>query len=322
MKKPFRLLSLLIVLALAGYYIFTHRNDLVVLQHISAVHILLLFGIHLFFFYVTGYTFNLLVRLHQIHLTHTETIGLSVLSTFANYFGPTGPGVGIKAVYMKASRGLAYSRFTSVLLANVFIALLMMGGTGLILLILLQQDGIGVPPFLFMICLSLISGALLPFVLSTPRIGRQGRIRQFLHHTLEGFNLIRPQKKLLLMICVLFLAQFAVAAIFSMVAYSAIGSPVSFHIALAIGIFTSIANLISLTPNSIGIQEVVTAYIFSLSGMEFSQGIIGAGIGRVVHLLMTFSLAPVFSWRLIKPYAQDSSSWRLLSRDIVHNNHN
>ena len=293
-------------------YLYVNRTQFSVLKKVDFGDIVILFAITLLFFYITGYTFKLLVSLMSVNLSFMETLGLSILTNFGNYLGPARPGAALKAMYLKTSRGLAYTKFTSVLAANTFLALLMTGSTGIILLFLLKKESLQPPVILFFICAGLILIALLPFIYKTPNIKAKGRAFELLKSTLEGFAVIRTQQSKLVLICLNFIAQFFVAALINKVTFNSLGVPITFLSALTIGVFTSIANLITITPNNLGVQEAVIAYLFAITGFDFSTGVIGAGLARVIHMIITFALTPVFTHYLLK--SSDLSLGRLINK--------
>ncbi len=281
-------------------YLYVNRTQIAILKQVYYVDIIILFVITLLFFYITGYTFKLLVSLMNVNLSIIETLGLSILTNFGNYLGPIRPGAALKAMYLKSSRGLTYTKFTSVLAANIFLALLMTGSTGIILLFLLIKENVQIPTLLFFICAGLIIISMLPLIYKTPNIKTKGRITELLQSTLEGFAVIRTQQGKLILICLNFIAQFFVAALINKVTFNSLGISITFLSALTIGVFTSIANLITITPNNLGVQEAVIAYLFTITGFDFSTGIIGAGLARVIHMIITFALTPVFTHYLLK----------------------
>ena len=50
--------------------------------------------------------------------------------------------------------------------------------------------------------------------------------------------------------------------------------------ALVLGVFTSMSNFFTLTPNNLLVQEAVVAYLFTVVGYDFSTGLVGAGLAR------------------------------------------
>ena len=300
MKNVIQIIFTLVIMIVGITYLYVNRTQLSVLKQVYYEYIIILFVITLLFFYITGYTFKLLVSLMNVNLSVIETLGLSILTNFGNYLGPIRPGAALKAMYLKSSRGLTYTKFTSVLAANTFLALLMTGSTGIILLFLLKKENLQPPTLLFFICAGLIFSSMLPFIYKTPNIKAKGRITKFLQSTLEGFAVIRTQQGKLILICLNFIAQFFVAALINKITFNSLGVSITFLSALTIGVFTSIANLITITPNNLGVQEAVIAYLFTITGFDFSTGIIGAGLARVIHMIITFALTPVFTHYLLK----------------------
>jgi len=300
MKKIIQIIFTIVIMMVGIIYLYLNRTQLAVLKEVHSEDIIILSVLTLLFFYITGYTFKLLVSLMNVNLSIIETLGLSILTNFGNYLGPIRPGAALKAMYLKSSRGLTYTKFTSVLAANTFLALLMTGSTGIILLFLLIKEKVQIPTLLFFICAGLIFVSALPFIYKTPNIKTKGRITELLQSTLEGFAVIRTQQGKLILIGLNFIAQFFVAALINKVAFNSIGISITFLSALTIGVFTSIANLITITPNNLGVQEAVIAYLFTITGFDFSTGIIGAGLARVIHMIITFALTPVFAHYLLK----------------------
>ncbi|MFT5350012.1 MAG: uncharacterized membrane protein YbhN (UPF0104 family), partial [Gammaproteobacteria bacterium] len=101
-------------------------------------------------------------------------------------------------------------------------------------------------------------------------------------------------------VCMSFLLQFVLAAFTIKIAYSSLGLSITLLSAMLIGVFTATANLFTITPNNIGIQELVIAYLVTIVGLDFANGIIGAGLMRIVHIVITLALTPIFSFFLLR----------------------
>ena len=300
MREFLRKISTVLVLLVGSGFLYFNRTDLKGLADISSQQLIFLFLLTFLFFYLTGFTFSLLVRLLDVKLSQAEIIGLSILTNFGNYLGPIRPGAAFKAVYLKSNKGLNYSRFISILAANSFLTLLVTGCAGIILLTFLQYSNHQVPFPLYSICIIIICVACLPFVYNFPKFDKTNKLTQIFYSAVEGFEIIKRKKRKLLYVCITFIAQFFLAAIINMVTFGALGIQITFLSALIIGVFTAISNFFTITPNNLGVQEVVIAYLFSITELDFTTGVIGACLGRVVHILITFSLAPVFTHLLLK----------------------
>ena len=135
---------------------------------------------------------------------------------------------------------------------------------------------------------------------------------------LERLRIIYAHPGRLAVVCSLIAVQFIVSAILLRTTYHALGSPISLLAAFMIAVFTTISNIVSITPSNIVIREMVSAYLFTLCGYEFSTGVVGAGLLRVIHILSAFALAPVavhfllsassFSFRKLLPWNLTTNS--------------
>ncbi|MFT7457454.1 MAG: uncharacterized membrane protein YbhN (UPF0104 family) [Planctomycetota bacterium] len=300
MRKITQLVITAILFLSGSLYLYINREHLSVLGSISAGNLALLTLVTFSFFCASGYTFKILVGVLEVRMNLTETIGLSILSNFSNYIMPGRPGAALKAVYLKTTKRLEYSKFTAVLAANMFLALFMMGISGALLIPMTSdlKEGSGLQ--LLFICMIIMIVSVLPFVTRLPNITLEGRKGNILRSAFEGFILIRSNKKKLFSVCMSFLLQFVLAAFTIKIAYSSLGLSITLLSAMLIGVFTAIANLFTITPNNIGIQELVIAYLVTIVGLDFANGIIGAGLMRIVHIVITLALTPIFSFFLLR----------------------
>ncbi len=300
MKKTLRYLPTLIVVVLGVVYIYFNADKFTPLLALRPADVLPIVGVLFLFFLVTGYTFYLLVSLVSVRLSLVELVGLTFLTNFGNYLGPTRPGAAIKAIYLKGHRGLPYATFSAVLAANSFLIFFISGLTGLVLLAALWlQTGV-LSMLLVAICAALLGLAGLPLVFRFRPIPRQGRFWSIVNSALVGFEQIKSQRGKLLAVCGSVLLQYVVSAWLMVVTYRALGQEISITTALIIGVFTSIANFFTITPNNLGVQEVVMAYLYTITGMDFNSGLLGASLIRAVHILLTFGLTPIFTYFMLR----------------------
>ncbi len=300
MKKYYSLFLTFFLIALGVFYFATHPLELEVLTTLSINSVIKVATMLFLFFLTTGLTFYLLIRLVNIHLNFSEVIGLTFLTNFVNYLAPTRPGAAAKAVYLKMEKNLPYSVFSSVFAANAFIVMLISGFFGFLLMLVWWLDTGQILFELLMVCLGLTCFSILPFILNMPLIERGGRFWNILNNALTGFETIKSQGNGIRFVCASVILQFITSAILMQVAYSAIGQSLSITNALIIGVFTSIANFFTLTPNNIGIQEIVMGYLFAMTGMVFSDGVLVGSLIRAVHLILTFILTPMFVYLMLR----------------------
>ena len=282
------------------FFVGYNRHSLVVLLSISFFDVLTLTFLLFIFFVSTGLTFYLLINLLSVRLNFLEIIALTFLTNMTNYLGPGRPGAAIKALYLKNQKGLSYAKFSSILAANSFIIFFISGFTGIVLIISLWLQASVLPINLILICILLMLISIFPMIFRFRQIDRKGRIWQTLNNAITGFELIKSQKQKLLAICASVVIQYLISAWVLIIAFHSIGQTLLFIPALIIGVFTSISNFFTITPNNIGVQEIVMAYLYTITGMDFTNGVLGASLMRAIHIVLTFGLAPILVHFMLK----------------------
>jgi len=293
MKKIYQAIISFVTVAICVVYVYYHRGQLQMLKNLQVQDVVILMLLLFSFFCATGYTFKLILRLLKIELKATETIGLSVLTNFGNYLGPISPGSVIKAMYLKSTKQLNYTKFVSVFAANNFLAIFMTGFLGSILYFLIKVQFPQTPLFFLLINLGLIVGALIPFLFPAPKFKKEGRVSQLWHSVVDGFNCIRHSKKELVVICFSYILQFICVAIAFKLTFKFLNVPISFLLSMVIAVYTAVITYFPVTPSNLGVQEAVAAYVFTLSGLDFATGMVGAGLFRVIHFIVVFAFTPV-----------------------------
>jgi uncharacterized membrane protein YbhN (UPF0104 family) len=289
-----------VIVFAAGTFLYVRRGELSVLNSLKVADLVTLSVSTLGFFFVSGYVFTLVVNVVSIKLTLLETVALSFVTNFGNYFGPTRPGVALKAVYLKRVQELSYTRFSTLLAAYSLLVVFVSSVFGLGLLVLLWQATGELPVLLLAACALMGLASALPFFVPIPDMQRESSAWRFVNNAVKGFREIRTRRTLLLWVCLGILAQYVASALIYQILYAALGHPVSFLAALVIAVFTSLSNLVAVTPNNLGVQEVVTAYLSSVADIDFTTGLIGAAVLRAVHIITTFVGGPVFAYLLFR----------------------
>jgi uncharacterized membrane protein YbhN (UPF0104 family) len=298
------ILAVSLVVFIVGY-LYAHRTELQVLTTIEVVDVFLVSLVLFLFFCASGLTYALLCGLVGVRLTPVETVGLSFLTNMVNYLAPLRPGLAAKAVYLKAAKDLNFSSFSSVFAANAFLLLFVTAATGSLLIVLLYLDSkiLSVELLLFSLAGVLVGGAPFVFrragkIIDVEVVNASG-VRRWLQEAVEGFREIRGNPSGIMLVCVSVLLQFVLSAVLMHVLYHGVGIEITLLQAFVIGVFTAFSNLFSVTPNNIGVQELVMAYLFSVLGADFSSGLLGASILRAIHLVLTFSLGTFLVWMML-----------------------
>lgn len=289
------------------YFVSARRRDLAVLERPELGELMHLAVAILALFVVTGWTFYLLVSFVGVKLAAKEWLGLTFLGNALNYLGPLRPGVLLKGYYLKRRR-VAYADYSSILAAAFFLTLFATGLGGLLALLVIRTTAGIHSDLLMAVCAGALLLSLLPFVMPLADFRREGKILDFLGRALDGFRSIRDQKGKMFGVVTTVMAQHLVTAWICMVSFRALGLEIDFLTALTLGILVAMSNTLSITPNNLGIQELVMAYVYALTGMDFTEGLVGAGLIRSVHLVLSFVVAPFFLWLLPLPQGWSRSA--------------
>jgi len=291
--------SLLLVL-LAAWYFHRHRDQLEPLRRLQWGYIAAALALMATLVSTTSLTFLLLVRLVGVRLRPFEAIALTFLANLANYLGPTRPGAAIKAMYLKGRDGLPYARFAAILAANGLLVLLVSGAMALVSLAFVMDARDPRTWILGGIALALVLIPMAAYFAGFRAIPRRGRVWDRLSCAATGFEAMKARKAALGACAGSIILQYLVAAAMTSLMYRALGLRIAIPVALLVASFTTISNFFTITPNNFGIQELVWAYLYSVTGQEFSHGLLAAGVNRGIHLILSFGLGPAFAWLLLR----------------------
>ena len=304
-KKPALYLSWIlrgaatvIVLVGGGIYLVRHQENFSVLAELRSTELAALSLSIGVFSLATGYAFYLLAQALAVKLSPVEWLGLTFLGNALNYLSPVHPGTVVKAAYLKR-KGMAYSRFSSLLAAHSLIGLLCTGITGLVILALIWLERGITLPWLMVLCFALIAVPTVSWLVPVSHFRWRGRVWDLLNHALKGFDEIRSRQGMTIAVATTIIVQYIIGAFCFMIAFQALDFEVDFLTALVIGVFVPIFNLVAITPGNIGIQEMTVAYLYSVAGMNFTDGLVGAGLVRAVHVVLTFLCAPLLTYWML-----------------------
>lgn len=295
-KKSIRYIIAAAVLAVCAHYCYTHWADFKALGRIRPLSLALLGALTLAYLYLVGYTFAILVRMISVRLRPREIFSLSILTSFGNLLGPAKPGVAIRAVYLKKNWNFAYTHYVSVSMAQVLLNMTILTALGLCLLAFLSLRGMPVPWVLMGLCLGAFVATGVPLLTGFPDwlMGRlPGWVGEKIRNAVSGYDEIRRQKKLFGLVALSLVAQVIVGGAGYYMAFHALDRPVGFLGATMVFIFGSLSGVVSITPSNIGVQEAVSAYIITLTGVDFATGVVTASLMRIVFTVVSIGFAPL-----------------------------
>lgn len=226
-----------------------------------------------------------------------EGIYVAILSAIGNYFGPLLGGASIRAIHLKKSHNLSYSKFTSTVAGYYLIIFIANSIIAIVSILLLEKSKQTVPLLVFFTAWLAVLVAL-TFV----RLPRRSRWDRFAKHKSirylvtaiydieEGWHILVKNKNLMFRLMLLGFSGFVITFLLTLVEFNSIGA----HISLpALGLYTSLVTvsmLLSLTPGAIGIRETILLFVSVTLGVSHEQiiqvAVIDRGVNFVVLLLL------------------------------------
>ncbi len=248
---------------------------------------------------IQGYVVKILVDFFSIKLSFREWISIAFLTEAGNYITPFRGGMILKATYLKKKHGFDYSKFLSIEASRRIVNFILFGFLGIITSIFIYVNGIFVPEPIFIIFAgTFVIGISITLIKS---IGvHENKILNFFSKTVDGWNEIKKNKKLLTKLFLLdfvmsFVSGFRIYIIFLMFSHQI--SPI---FAYSVGLITLISLVISIIPAGLGIKEAVFVYYAFLLGLSVETSIYIATIDRLFVMLIVFAFALPASYFLSK----------------------
>ncbi len=288
-------------LAAAAYLLAQNPEQYRVLSRLEIGDFAALLAVNLASFLVTAVVSWHLLRSVGAAVPWSTNLALTFLANFLNYFGPAQPGMGAKALYLRAMRNVSFGDFAIATGTNALVMVLVSGFAGV-----LVTGWVWTTQRILLIELCLLSFAMVVTVsallLLGARISRFQGVRnawaKALGDTITGVALLWGRGGAMLVAFALVAFQYAVSAFAIWLSYRAIGAAPGYSIAVLIAAFLSVANIVPVTPNNIGVSELVMGAVAQLSGVGFAEGLVAGVIMRGFHVLISVFALPYAGWQL------------------------
>jgi uncharacterized protein (TIRG00374 family) len=235
-----------------------------------------------------------------VQLKNFEAYILSIVTGFYNIITPAHGGMGVRAVYLKKKYNFTYTKFLSTLAGMYVITFFIASFFGLISLYLIYSLYGMFNWIIFAVFVGLFFPLLSIMVFSPEFKERKNKWLNRFVNVANGWNIIRRNKRVVL-VCVLVTTTCLLVSSFStMISYYIFGIHLSFIQALFLASIGSIAILIQLTPGNLGVGEAVAVFSAMIIGITPAQSLSVAILGRIVQMIVMFTLGPIFSYYLMK----------------------
>lgn len=304
-NRALRFFVPLAVWGILGYLILNFTDILGVLgagvvRHIGFNSIFLLIFLNLLFFLSLGLILRNLLQIFDIRLSLIEGMGIVLLTSMGNYLAIPGGGALGKAVYLKKKYDFSYHKFFASMSAIHILDLSYISILGIIMAIIyggLSQAWELTVIAAFVVA-GIISGGLMVFPFNFQNY--EGKFFNALQDVVEGWKVIRRDRLLLARISLLLLMNHLLAVFELVVGYDAFSVEIGIVEAALLALISTLSTIVKITPANLGIQEAVIAASSHFFGIGFEEGLMVAGLMRVVSFAVTLILGGTLGLKLFK----------------------
>ena len=302
-KKLISTALFLILAGLLAWYIYTHRDEMVKLLQLSPLTLFELLGLGLLSCVVNCLYHLAMLRTYRLQLSLTDWAGVVCVTNTMAYVLPMRADLVFAAAYYKRVKGLAYTKSVSMGAGNVVFGVAF---SLLQILIALLCMGLidGSWPLLMWLLTAIGSACLLFFLFLSFRAESGLRAKLEKHKlvadVIGGFNALIRNRRLLWDLLWCLIASNLIHLLTNMVAFRAIGLPVTLYEALFYSSIGWLASVVAIVPGNLGLKESVMGIATAALGAMFSEGVAASLLDRVTMMIVYIFMGLIFAfpvWR-------------------------
>jgi uncharacterized membrane protein YbhN (UPF0104 family) len=282
------------------WYGYHNRHDLQFLKNLSYGNLFLSAVCVLVSYLLNSYQFHLFLQHFHLNLPPKTTFALTVAMILGNLLLPMRGGSGAMAVYLKSVYRLDFEEFGAIYSGTALLITLINSGMALIALftLYLTKGFYNTPLSAVILCLFLASFYFSVF--PPPGKYQYKGIVGFLFRVIHSWHLLSRNRGLLFRLAISLIATTLVLQSSFYFLYKAIGFTIDFSGVLIVSSLGTIANLVPITPGSIGFLELVTVNIPQLLDMSATRSIASAAIFRLITLFWAAIIGIPGIWYLAR----------------------
>ena len=295
----FRFAALLFLLGGLGYYLSLQKEMWSVLGEVNSEYVFIMTVINCFFFLSNVMILKILLESFEIRLSVKESLSIYTLTRVGNLLTPLRGGTIGKAVYLKRKYTFPYMTFiaatSAVTLINLNLAALM--GVIAILMIGYSSHSLLAAFLSFFVAVNL----LFCFLLLSPGKVETCRWKIFdrLSGIAKGLDRIRKDRKLVIKISFLLFFNSLLSIAELALSYGAFSIDISLVEVILIDAISLFSGIMKILPANLGIYEGSIALISQILGVGFREGLLAAGLVRVVSIFVMLIFGLIFGLRIL-----------------------
>ena len=309
-KKLLSIAIFLALLALALNYLIKNIDEF---KEISLQNPWLLIPIAFLFilnYFFIGFMLDVLMGSFKVKMSLKESFQLSIVTGFYNLITPFRGGMAARAVYLKKKYKFSYTNFLATLAASYVLIFLVASVIGMLSLWSIHETTGQFSIIIFLVFLAFIIPLLLTVIFS-PKIPetKHNWINRFIR-VINGWHLIKNNKRVIFTTLLFSFLQLLSSALSLYLSFKVLGISIPYASILFISSLGTLGILISITPAGLGISEAITVFSALTIGINPTQSLSVAILGRIVQIAVMFILGPIFSYKLLKKIPKNEKNTR------------
>lgn len=273
---------------LCAHYVFRHWNDFAFVTAVSFPAIVAAGLLVLCSYVLNAYQLSLFLRNFKVSLGFAELMALTTGMLLGNLLIPMRGGTGGLALYLKRVHDLDFGSFAAIYAGTAVLIALINSGLAITALVLLGWLHNFSHPTLSIFVVGIFACCLYLSLFPPPIRWKRSGLLGLAFRAARSWHLLTRNRRLLLALALSFLAMaFSLMSAFYLI-YWALGMPLSASAVLITSSLGNIANLIPITPGSLGIFDAVMIQVPQIFGMDPARSIAATLVFRVLSFFWAF----------------------------------
>lgn len=293
-RKVASLVALAGFLIWVAYYVSQNAEDFAAASQVQLSDMLMLTVAFLTIMVCNGFFISIVSRAFHVHLQTLEWLSLSFSSSLANYFLPFRGGAGLRAIYMSKLHGFSVAAFVSTLSVMYLMHIVLNGVMALIGMGLIAADGGDSNETLLAFFLLLTFAGVLAMTINiNMKPDHKWFLLGLLQRLFSAWKNVRKDRALVARMWVLMLASTVTTVWQCSTAFDAVSIPLSSGGILIYAASKNLATLVSLTPGSLGIVELISIYLGGVLNYSTADALLVQALIRSVAIVILLLLGPI-----------------------------
>jgi hypothetical protein len=279
-----------VFVVLCGYYVHSHWEDFAFLGSVSLPEAFAAGLLILLSYLVNVFQMKLFLGKFGLKLGFIELTALSGGSMLGNLLIPMRGGTAGLAVYLKKVRGLDFEAFGAIYGGTALLVALINAALSLLGLALLAWLHGYTHPVLTVFVIGIFAICLYVCVFPPPVTWKKRGLLGLVVRAAQSWHLLTRDRQLLFVAMVSFLVISLALTLSFYLIYRALGMPLSFSAVIITSSLGNLANLVPITPGSLGVFDVVVIELPQIFGLDPARSIAATLVFRALSFLWAFVL--------------------------------